>query len=330
MKSYLTLLCLALTGIHFCPTAGGQDNSYLCHTVAKAPDIDGNVTEDPVWQPIAGVTGFFSLGGGYTIAKQSTAKFCWDTEALFVAVICEEPDAATFKPLVKDWGWTWTEDGIEVFLQPGGSGQVYQFGVTAGGAKGSGESSPDIDKCTAAARIVNDSYSTEIRIPYSVLNTTPPRDGDTWRGTVCRNIMTTLSGGDKFTSWSRLEKRFLEPHHFAVITFTDQTPDAAKTLSLQKAINHNYRDELVKTVRTAAAQATEHTDGLRNAATGGRFSHKAKDLLNQWTQITTMSRQTDVAPAFEMRRALLNIRTLAEASHEVTYKHLLDQLFDEE
>ena len=82
-----------------------------------------------------------------------------------------------------------------------GGGRVYQSLVTGGGARGSGEVAPDILKYQAGSGVGRASCALEVKIPYELVGVTP-RAGDRWRGNVCRNIFTTISGGDRFTSWA--------------------------------------------------------------------------------------------------------------------------------
>ena len=85
--------CSLSTG--FCATASGAERlSYPCYRVPVAPVMDGKVVGDPAWEPIPAVTGFHKLGAGYTDAKQTYARACWDDQALYVGLVCEEPDVA--------------------------------------------------------------------------------------------------------------------------------------------------------------------------------------------------------------------------------------------
>jgi len=295
-----------------------------------APQIDGEVQGDTAWQSIPGVTGFYVLGNGYTDAKQTVAQACWDDQAFYVAMLCEEPDAAELKPTCKDGGWTWGEDSVEIFLQPRPPlGPVYQLGVTAGGAKGSGENQPDIAKCQAAAKIGTDSYSLEIRIPYEVLGTRPGGDGP-WKGAFCRNIFVTTSGGDQFTCWPPLQSRFLEPPHFATLTFKDQTLTPAAAAQQTAALNREYRAEVVKRLHQAAAQGKEYRPALEEASRDEKWGPEARRLLDEWQQVEQVDRQSDQAPLLEIRSALRKVRGLTRASYELKYQYLLDQLFREE
>ncbi|MCK5802659.1 MAG: carbohydrate-binding family 9-like protein, partial [Lentisphaeria bacterium] len=204
----------AILALATLPLLAAEPLTYSCHRPAVAPVIDGKVTADPGWRGIPGVTGFCKLGSDYTMAKQSIAMVCWGDEALTIAMVCEEPDAAKLKPVIKDGGQTWTEDSVEIFIQPDPKSSPFQIGVTCGGAKGAGVGSPDIAKCQAAAFIDKNTYELELRIPYAALGTTKPADSATWRIAFCRNTWTTDSGGDKFTSWPPLQSRFLEPENF--------------------------------------------------------------------------------------------------------------------
>lgn len=303
---------------------------YPCCRPAREPVVDGDVAGDPAWQTVPAVTGFRVLGGGYAHAKQTTAWMSWTAEALFVAVVCEEPHAAMLKPAAGDGGWTWAEDSIEVFLVPTGTGQAYQFGVTAGGAKGSGEGTPDISRCTAAARILPDAYSLELRVPYEVVRSPVPKDGTRWRGTVCRNIQTaTPSGGDKFTCWSPLQTRFLEPENYAVIEFSDRTLTADEAAAETASLNRPYRETLAAQLTALAARAADYSDALRSASEHPRFGAAARDLLQRWQSIEAVNRQADSAPLPDVRRALRDAGSLLAASHQTKYEVLLERLFEE-
>jgi hypothetical protein len=307
--------------------AGAGEQVYPCYRALEAPIIDGEVEGDPVWQHIPGATGFRRLGGGYTEVKQTVARACWDDEAFYVSMVCEEPDAAQLKPTIKDWGETWLEDSVEIFVQPEEKGQVYQFGVTAGGAKGGWEGTPDVARCAAAAKIGTNSYSIEIRIPYEVLKTRRPENGRKWRGTFCRNIFTTKSGGDKFTNWSPLQSRFLEPENFATIVFVGNVLALEEARAVEEEINREYRQVIAAQLREASAEAPEYRKVLQEAAEDPVFGDQARALLRQWWRIDRLSRHSASAPLLDLRNALTQTRAAAAASHELKYRYLIHRLF---
>jgi len=322
----------AITGLllsSVCFGAEAPPRPYPCYRPSVAPVIDGEVAGDPAWQAIPSVTGFRVLGNGYTEAKQTTAQACWDDEAFYVAMVCEEPDAAQLKPVTRDGGPTWLEDSVEIFLQPKPPGQVYQFGVTAGGAKGGFEGNPDIWRCQAAAKTGADSYSLELRIPFAVISGRAAA-GDRWLGTFCRNIFTITSGGDKFTNWAPLQARFLEPEHFLPIVLMAETPDAASAAKMTEQLNAAYRATLIARLRAAAAAGRKYTGDLIGASKDARFADQTRDLLRQWQEIDRLSSQAREASLPDIRRAIRTVTALARSSYEVKYEYLITRLLDGE
>lgn len=323
MVLFMALLLCA--GAQAATGVAGQLNYPVLR--ASAPvTVDGDVAGDPAWQGAPQVTGFSVLGSGYAKAKQTTAQMLWDDKGLYIAVVCEEPDAALLKPSVRDYGDTWSEDSLEIFLQP--AGQVYQIGVSAGGAKGSGEGGPEVGKITAAAKIGTDSYSIEVLVPPAVLKASL-KSGDKWRGDICRNIFQTRSGGDKFTSWTPLQSRFLEPEHFATLTFGDQTATAAKAAQLTEELNAPYRQTLLTEVKDAASQGAQYREALKDASDDPTFGEPARKLLREWRQIETLSKGSDQANTLEMRKSLTQLQALNEQSYQLKYKYLINKLLSE-
>lgn len=303
--------------------------TYPCHRPTVAPVIDGDVAGDPAWQTIPSVTGFSVLGGTYTYDKQSVARLCWTEAGLFIGVVCEEPDAKLLKPTAFDGGDTWMEDSLEIFVEPKRGGDVYQFGLTAGGAKGGFEGHPDITKMKAAAKIGADSYSVEALIPWAVVNASVPKAGDSWRGDVCRNIFTTKSGGDKFTCWAPLQSRFLEPDNFGTIVFnaTNLSADAAAQATEQ--LNAAYRQRLLQQVAGAVGQFASYRDGLQTAAKDDKYGQQARALLRGWRDIERLNRQADQAGIVQMRAALKQLGQLNRDSYDVKYQYLIYRLLQE-
>jgi hypothetical protein len=301
---------------------------YPVHHPAGTPVIDGDIAGDPAWQVIPSVTGFSVLGNGYTYAKQTVAQICWTDDALYIGIVCEEPDAKLLKPQVFDGGDTWAEDGVEIFIQPARVGDTYQFAITAGGAKGGFEGHPDITKMKAAAKIGADSYSLEACIPWVVVRATP-KAGDKWFGDICRNIFTTKSGGDKFTCWAPLQSRFFEPENFASLVFTDATLTDVKAAQLTEELNSAYRGTLLKQVGQAIKNFGEYREGLTAAAQDAKYGAKAQALLADWQRFETIARDADKASILDMRQALMKLEALNRESYDVKYGFLIYKLLRE-
>jgi hypothetical protein len=296
--------------------------TYPCYRPPVAPVMDGRVTGDPAWETVPAVTGFSKLGDGYTEAKQTWARACWDEQAFYVGIVCEEPDIAHMQLQVRDGGDTWLDDGIEVFLLPSGSLHATQFVVTAGAARGGYEGAPDILRYQAATHAGEASYELEVRIPFDLLGVTP-KPGDRWRGNFCRNIWTTQSGGDKFTSWAPLQTRFLEPEHFATFEFAAAPPDAAQVSAIADHLNAAYRADLTKRVQAAATAGREYLPALTEASAADRFRPKALELRRGWRELDRALANADTTPLLELRRLLKGAQALTQGSYDLKYAYLI-------
>ena len=323
------VLALALPAV----PATAAPMTYPCYQPNVAPVIDGQISDDPAWSNMPVATGFSKLGDGFTEAKQTSFQACWDDDALCLGVVCEEPDVARMKLSVRDGGEGWLDDGIEVFIQPVVDRQVCQLIFTAGGARCAGEGAPDFLKCQAAVARGQDFYALEASIPWEVIGATPAT-GDQWRGDVCRNIFTTFSGGDQFTCWAPLLKRFLEPEHFAVIDFRGPAPSAEQSAAITEQINAGYRAHLVGELRAVAAQADEYLPTLEEARRDPNFGRRARELTNQWRQLERLQQDATGAPITEGTGAEVSLRgmlkgagDLLKASYELKYAYLISKLF---
>ncbi len=301
---------------------------YPCYRPSVAPVIDGDVAGDPAWKNIPAVTGFSILGDGYTMAKQSTAQCCWDDEAFYVAVTCEEPDAPNLHITVVDGGNFWEDDGLEIFVRPGADAQVFQFGVTAGGAKGAYLGFADFTKLQAAAKMGKGFYSIELRLAYALLRATP-KVGDVWFGDFCRNIFTTNSGGDRFTCWAPLKTQFNEPANFGAFHLLGPAPDPAEADRISAGLNAPYRDKLAGMIAVAAAKGSEYTAVLDEAARDPKFRTSANDLRLRWDRVTRAGRGTSSASVWDLRRAITDVDALVRESYDLKYAYLIEKLFPE-
>lgn len=314
--------------VFFVSGAQAAPPTYPVHRLACPVTIDGVVQGDAAWEGVPSMTGFFVLGNGYTNSKQTVARLAWDEEALYVGVVCEEPDAAKLKPSSRDGGDTWAEDSLEIFIHPLPAPQVYQFGVTAGGARGGFEGNPDPLKFQAAAKIEDKHYTIEARFPYTMFPG-KPEAGKAWAGNICRNIFTAQSGGDKFTSWAPLESRFLEPQNFAVLNFQAGTLTPAEAMKVTEQLNAAYRGTLVSQVREAGKLGADYVATLKEAAGDAKFGAQAQALLKEWQRIEQINREAERANILDMRAALMKLQELNRDSYDVKYKYLIYRLLAE-
>ncbi len=299
---------------------------YDCYRSAVAPTLDGVVTGDPGWAGIPAASGFHRLGAGYTVAKQTVAYATWDDASLYMAIVAEEPDVARLKPQASDGGFCWTDDGVELWIQPPGRGPL-QFGVTAEGARCTGEGDLGLGGWEAKASHTDTAYSLEVRFSFALLGATPA-DGDVWHGNFCRNVFATDSGGDKYTTWAPLAARFLEPERFPPLQFHagTLTPQAAR--EVEAGLNASYRDSLLAGLKALEAEAPEYAPILDQAARDPRYSAAAAPLKAAWDAVLALQRDATTASLADVRSILSRAEQLSADSYALKYRVLLDQLFE--
>lgn len=313
------ILCLSMNAAQAAPPL------YPCFRADAPPAIDGEA-DDQCWAATPLATGFSILGDGYTDDKQTAFRACWDSSALYLLIVCEEPDVDHLRTEVRDGGQTWFDDGVEIFLQPGGSGQTYQFGVTAAAARTSGAGTADFRLVEAAAGQGDASYTLEIAIPHDLVRASP-EVGEAWRGNVCRNIWTTLSGGDKFTCWAPLRRQFLEPENFAAIDFRGAAPSEESISAITRDLNSGYREYLTSQVRELVAQAPDYTPVLEQARESEELGSSARRLLYRWYRLERMQEDSAAYSIQDLRDMVQSAEDLLAKSYDVKYAWLIAGLF---
>lgn len=306
-------------------TPQGQRANYQVYHLPQAPRVDGEVRNDPAWAFIPAVSGFRVLGGDYAVAKQTTAKVGWTSDALFIAVDCDEPDIALIHDTLKDGDELWKDNGVEIFLEVPGRAGVYQFVVNSIGSHAMGEGTVDVAAWQAAAVKGKDFWSMEARIPFSCLGA-PPAPGTAWTGAICRNIWEYASGGDKFTTWPSLQHRFREPGNFATLVFEDKTLPAEEAAQITLRLNLPYRQYLSQQVEDLARSAPEYEGVIAKACADDRFKTEAADLRQTWGQVGDLSRNSAQASLPEMRKFVAQANDLKRRSYELKYRFLIEEL----
>jgi len=324
-----TCLCLVAVAAVFLPTglAAAPAPSYPCFRAAQAPTIDGEVAGDAGWEAVPGVTGFYVLGDGYTLAKQTTAFACYDDANLYVAMVCEEPDVALVQSVMRDGDGVWAEDSVEIFVEPVVHGPVYQFGISAGGARCGFAAATNDGGWEVAARKTERAYAVEAKFPFSLFASAPPAVA-AYHVAFCRNIWVYDSGGDKFTSWPALIRQFNEPTSFATLAFQPGVVSAAQTERIEASLNAAYRESLVQKIAALLPEAQEYLPMLERAAADetSRWRSEGRRIIAQWRRLHRLSANAQQASLAELREAASSSTALRQASYDVAYRYLIDQL----
>ncbi|MBM4050071.1 MAG: hypothetical protein FJ279_33660, partial [Planctomycetes bacterium] len=142
----------------------------VCRRMAQPPRIDGAL-DDPCWAAAESVPLQLMRAPGEQKVKTLLRLGC-DDKHLYLAVWCWEP---LMSALVTGRDPLWSNDDVEIFVEPFHRGQV-QFIITADGRRNEPVSSP----WRSAVARGPDWWSVEVSIPWAALGPDPPQPGDTW------------------------------------------------------------------------------------------------------------------------------------------------------
>jgi hypothetical protein len=165
-------------------------------------------------------------------------------------------------------------------------------------------------------------------IPFEVVKATT-KAGDTWRGEICRNVFTSSGLVDKFTSWTPLQSRFLEPDNFATLAFSGETPSAEQVKQLTEELNLPYRRTVAAAIGAAAEIGAQYRGTLQEAQDDAVLGERARALLREWRQIERLSKQGDTASILSLRQSLMKLQLLNQDSYELKYRYLINKLLSE-
>ena len=160
--------------------ARGRHKTAVCPRCPAPPRIDGNL-DDPAWRNAL-------LIRDLNFEKPVTrVKLCYDDRALYIGVACAELPGRTptGKPRRRD-GRVWTDDCIEMWLDPARKGKVrYQFAVSIAGSafdqtmRGHAQLTAYNPEWRRAVTRAANGWSLEVEIPRKALELTqwPERIG---------------------------------------------------------------------------------------------------------------------------------------------------------
>ncbi len=189
----------------------------VCPAASAPPEIDG-VLDDACWESGGVMDRFIAIRGESFAAAQTTARLVHDAEALYLGVRCDEPlmgqvqaDAAPGS------GRVWTDDCVELFLDPEGDGTYAHLIVNAAGVR---QDDLPAERAvapawTAAAGRGEDFWSVEIAVPFTDLEAPAPEPGQAWRMNLCRSRLPVREA----TCWSPTFDGFHVPERFGVLVF---------------------------------------------------------------------------------------------------------------
>ena len=190
---------------------------------AGAIQIDGDLT-DPGWQRASRFE-LFHDRYDKRHGPENVFRLCWDDQALYFAARCPIPAGTELSvpSRGRDHPYAWLNDGLELFLDPTGTGARYgqiilsPLGDTyesrvdfAPGSRASGNLDWNPPLAVGVAQTEAE-YVIEARIPFDRV-LPAPRPGESWRVNVCR-------AQPAAQTWSPTFGIFHNPPRFGTMSF---------------------------------------------------------------------------------------------------------------
>ncbi len=207
------------------------------HKINENLTIDGDLSD---WK--TSFLGPFVVHDSGKKATQDTfVSLTWNDENLYIAYRVLD-SKITGKPQKKDSQIFNTDDLVEVFIDPDGDGQNYvEIGVNAFSSYydmllkcispncGGWNTSIDFDipGIEAQSKITPEGFTTEIKIPFSGLETikngnfTKPKIGSKWKGNTFRIDYGNTTEYLALQPYKSLQFGFHQPQEFAVFEFVE-------------------------------------------------------------------------------------------------------------
>lgn len=175
---------------------------------------------------------------GLPTATDTSFTVRHDAQGLKIAVSAVEPDMpGLVAKVAKRDGNVWTDDSIELFIQPGpdAGGRYYQFiantlggqydGAGGPGLPAFGDASWDGDWRVTATK-GDGGFMLEFEIPFATLGVPPPRLGECWRMNVCRSRQSRRTGAAaELSTWSQTGGAFHAPARFGTLLFCSSSDE---------------------------------------------------------------------------------------------------------
>ncbi|MCX7992205.1 MAG: carbohydrate binding family 9 domain-containing protein, partial [Fimbriimonadales bacterium] len=177
------LIGVALLSVDLSASVWGQPvepRSFPAQKLSRSPVIDGVVHPDE-WAQAYAIERFWSPSRQQWGAFPTRAYIGFDSSAIYVAFVCEDPDPSQIQAReTKRGGYLENDDTVAVLIEPQARGlEPYTFTVNARGAQsddfpaGTTENIRWRGDWQAATQLLPNGWSAEMRIPFRILRYPP-------------------------------------------------------------------------------------------------------------------------------------------------------------
>ena len=248
---------------------GDYPATYQTTPTSYAPiNATLKVIDETAWRDARTYSGFTGLRPQDKNIQDSSFKVIAGKEALFITVNNMESQPDKLKAKLRHNGAAiWQDDLVEIFFGPvAGDRKFSQFAVSAGGGRYFGDGNRELtgsyDQWSASVSVKNDSWSTEIQIPYSLLGWKHAPPSGT---SLVFNIARQRAQGNTLSTWSRLDKSFHDIDNFGTLIIGSVRDFAAKEAARlrQEALRlKNNEDQQNILKRIEAFAAADNADAI--------------------------------------------------------------------
>ncbi|GBD00251.1 hypothetical protein HRbin17_02789 [bacterium HR17] len=219
-------MCHAMVGLTLAALMGlgwGAVQKLAAPQVSPSPVVDGH-PDDEVWSQAAVLSLTRRLGDGH-VAVGTEVRVCWGEDRLFVLFLCDEPQPALMRRVVRRHdGEVWTDDCVEIFLapDPDAPDRYYHIAVNSVGfVRDEFWQSGNDDvgwqsHAQIGTRVEKQRWVAEVGIPLRSLNRVPVVS-DTWKVNFARQRYATSP--PELSTWRPCRHSFHEPQNFGAFTF---------------------------------------------------------------------------------------------------------------
>ena len=223
----------------------------VSRVVKEPPAIDGKL-DDACWReaertrpfsvlehedPV--LLGTMLLAEGKFVANAATAQVCHDDKNLYVAFRAPVPPGMKIKAAVETRGGSvWSDDCIELFLDPLRNGAFYQVMANAKGAfaefsaAGGGGAIPGWDsKARVRGQSDDAGFTVEMAVPFEAMGNPDHTAGTAWAVNFTREGAT----GGGLSTWAPVGHSFATPSRFGMLIFDSRKAYALRNLATLQA-----------------------------------------------------------------------------------------------
>ncbi len=162
----------------------------------KGPNLIDGLFAEKQWNDAAKIESFKSLNGKDKVKEQSKCYVLQDKDNLYIGFVCYFKDyQKTINAFQKNPDKVFAGDSVEIFIDPGRSGNYVQIGINPSGKVFFAGKKAEI---RTGVQVFKDRYQIELSIPFKSIPMPQEKIKNTWGMNFCRTNRQTK----EWTCWS--------------------------------------------------------------------------------------------------------------------------------